>query len=238
MPSFGFNPFAKRINVYTTGIEMGDAKRYYSRDVIRIGGEKVRIDPLLTPGEPGRKSTTRFEEEVQQMVQNSGDVDSGKRLKLQFVKGSSSQELEENQLKDGLITYDEFSANLSEKKRRRELARYSLSAVGSVLIGNFMFRMKLRKYLTLNERDRIQCLLLVWKISLRICCISTPKSSFVDNVMNILSNLPSSRKVFVLFPNDWVEKRPLAEIMDREIDDFISLFVFHISNNSLHIDNE
>ena len=134
MPSFGFNPFAKRINVYTTGIEMGDAKRYYSRDVIRIGGEKVRIDPLLTPGEPGRQSKTRFEEEVQQMVQNTREDSMGKRLKLQFVKGSSYQKSEKDQLQEGLITYDELSTVLSEKKRRRELTRYSLSAVGSVLI--------------------------------------------------------------------------------------------------------
>ena len=134
MPSFGFNPFAKRINVYTTGIEMGDAKRYYSRDVIRIGGEKVRIDPLLTPGEPGRQSKTRFEEEVQQMVQNTREDSMEKRLKLQFVKGSSYQKSEKDQLQEGLITYDELSTVLSEKKRRRELTRYSLSAVGSVLI--------------------------------------------------------------------------------------------------------
>ena len=133
MPSFGFNPFAKRINVYTTGIEMGDAKRYYSRDVIRIGGEKVRIDPLLTPGEPGRQSKTRFEEEVQQMVQNTEGGNTEKRLKLQFVKGSSYQEIEKDQLHEGLITYDELSIVLSEKKRRRELAKYSLSTVGNVL---------------------------------------------------------------------------------------------------------
>ena len=133
MPSFGFNPFAKRINVYTTGIEMGDAKRYYSRDVIRIGGEKVRIDPLLTPGEPGRQSKTRFEEEVQQMVQNTEGGNTEKRLKLQFVKGSSYQEIEKDQLHEGLITYDELSTVLSEKKRRRELAKYSLSTVGNVL---------------------------------------------------------------------------------------------------------
>ena len=133
MPSFGFNPFAKRINVYTTGIEMGDAKRYYSRDVIRIGGEKVRIDPLLTPGEPGRQSKTRFEEEVQQMVQNTEGGNTEKRLKLQFVKGSSYQEIEKDQLHEGLITYDELSTVLLEKKRRRELAKYSLSTVGNVL---------------------------------------------------------------------------------------------------------
>ena len=133
MPSFGFNPFAKRINVYTTGIEMGDAKRYYSRDVIRIGGEKVRIDPLLTPGEPGRQSKTRFEEEVQQMVQNTEGGNTEKCLKLQFVKGSSYQEIEKDQLHEGLITYDELSTVLLEKKRRRELAKYSLSTVGNVL---------------------------------------------------------------------------------------------------------
>ena len=154
MPSFGFNPFAKRINVYTTGIEMGDAKRYYSRDVIRIGGEKVRIDPLLTPGEPGKQSKTRFEEEVQQMVQNTEDGNTGKRLKLQFVKGSSYQGIEKDQLQEGLITYDELSTILSEKRRRRELAKYSLSTVGSVLINLITLRMKLKRYSSLNEKGR------------------------------------------------------------------------------------
>ena len=41
---------------------MGDAKRYYSRDVIRIGGERVAVDPILTPGEPGRYHQTQFED--------------------------------------------------------------------------------------------------------------------------------------------------------------------------------
>lgn len=129
MPSFGFNPFAKRINVFTTGIEMGDARRYYSRDVIRTGGERVQINPLLTPGEPGRNTKTRFEEDVHSLVQESSDPSHRKQLNLKFVKNTSHSEVDSNPWKEGLVTYDEWSLLLSEKKRRRELVKYSLSAV-------------------------------------------------------------------------------------------------------------
>ena len=48
MPNFGFNPFVPRANVYTTGVDAGDSRRYYSRDVIRMGHERVEIDATLT----------------------------------------------------------------------------------------------------------------------------------------------------------------------------------------------
>ena len=68
MPNFGFNPFVPRANVYTTGVDAGDSRRYYSRDVIRMGHERVEIDATLTPGEPGRGYQTQFEKEIAAMV--------------------------------------------------------------------------------------------------------------------------------------------------------------------------
>ena len=117
MPSFGFNPFATRINVFTTGVEMGDAKRYYSRDVIRIGGERVTVNPILTPGEPGREQRTQFEDH---------SYDDSKKLK--FVEKKRVV----NTLDDDwaeLRTSSEYAQLLEEKKRRRELGRYQLPSV-------------------------------------------------------------------------------------------------------------
>ena len=103
---------------------MGDAKRYYSRDVIRIGGERVAVDPILTPGEPGRYHQTQFEERIQEEMKTSFD----QREKLKFVEKMPFVDEKEDAL-DGLKSHDEFVQLQEEKKRRRELYKYHLSAV-------------------------------------------------------------------------------------------------------------
>ena len=128
MPSFGFNPFAKRINVFTTGVEMGDAKRYYSRDVIRIGGERVAVNPILTPGEPGREQRTQFEEEVHEMVQRQNNYSFDDSKKLKFVEKNKVVNTPDDDWA-GLRTSSEYAQLLEEKKRRRELGRYQLPSV-------------------------------------------------------------------------------------------------------------
>lgn len=103
---------------------MGDAKRYYSRDVIRIGGERVTIDPILTPGEPGRHHQTQFEERIQEEMKTSFD----QREKLHFVEEKPFMEEKEDAF-DGLKSYDEFVQLQEERKRRRELSKCHLSSV-------------------------------------------------------------------------------------------------------------
>lgn len=129
MPSFGFNPFAKRINVFTTGVEMGDAKRYFSRDVIRIGGERVTVNPILTPGEPGREQRTQFEEEVHEMVQRQNKCSFDDKKKLKFVEKKKVGKTTNDEWA-GLRTSAEYAQLLEEKKRRHELGRYQLPSVG------------------------------------------------------------------------------------------------------------
>ena len=127
MPNFGFNPFAPRINVFTTGVDAGDSRRYYSRDVIRGGMERVAIDATLTPGEPGKRQKTQFEKEVTEMVQQEREVPFDKRKKLQFVDAEKIHTADCTF--DGLRTYDEFVQLKAEDTRRRELSRYHLDEV-------------------------------------------------------------------------------------------------------------
>ncbi|KAK8808448.1 hypothetical protein WA158_008349 [Blastocystis sp. Blastoise] len=69
MPSFGFNPYQPVVNIHTTGVDIGNAQRYYSRDVMRVGGEQVDVDASLTPGEPGNKKVTKEEKEIQRLLE-------------------------------------------------------------------------------------------------------------------------------------------------------------------------
>lgn len=127
MPNFGFNPFAPRINVYTTGVETGDARRYYSRDVIRTGGEKVDIDATLTPGEAGKHQKTLFERKITEMVEKEKEFSSSGGKKLEFVDGERIQSSEASFF--GLKSYQEYKQLKEEEKRRQELSLYHLSDV-------------------------------------------------------------------------------------------------------------
>ena len=127
MPNFGFNPFAPRINVFTTGVDQGDSRRYYSRDVIRIGGERVEIDATLTPGEPGHRQQSQFEKQVSDMVRNESEFVSGKDKKLEFVSGETIQS--NNPELAGVKSLEEYKNLKKEENRREELSRYQLKAV-------------------------------------------------------------------------------------------------------------
>lgn len=127
MPNFGFNPFAPRINVYTTGVETGDARRYHSRDVIRTGGERVEIDATLTPGEAGKRQKTQFEKKITEMVQKEKEFVTTGGKKLEFVNGERIRSSEAAFF--GLKTYDEYVSLKKEDKRRQELSLYQLSDV-------------------------------------------------------------------------------------------------------------
>lgn len=107
---------------------MGDAKRYYSRDVIRIGGERVTVNPILTPGEPGREQRTQFEEEVHEMVQRQNERSFDDQKKLKFVEKKKVVKGAEDDWA-GLRSSSEYAQLLEEKKRRRELGRYQLPSV-------------------------------------------------------------------------------------------------------------
>ena len=131
MPNFGFNPFAPRINVFTTGVDQGDSRRYYSRDVIRTGGERVEIDATLTPGEPGKRQKTQFEQQVSDMVKSEADFVSGKDKKLEFVSGETIQST--NSSFFGMMSLKEYEAQKKEESRREELSKYQLSSVAFLL---------------------------------------------------------------------------------------------------------
>ena len=107
---------------------MGDAKRYYSRDVIRIGGERVTVNPILTPGEPGREQRTQFEEEVHEMAQRQSEGSFNDQMKLTFVEKKKIVKSGDDDWA-GLRSSSEYAQLLEEKKRRRELGRYQLPAV-------------------------------------------------------------------------------------------------------------
>lgn len=132
MPNFGFNPFAPRVNVYTTGVESGDARRYHSRNVIRTGGEKVEIDATLTPGEAGKHQKTRFEQKITEMVEKEREFAKSQGKKLEFVNGEKIKSSEVAFF--GLKTHEEYIQLKKESKRREELSLYQLTEVSMVFI--------------------------------------------------------------------------------------------------------
>lgn len=127
MPNFGFNPFVPRANVYTTGVDAGDSRRYYSRDVIRMGHELVEIDATLTPGEPGRGYQTQFEKEIAAMVKKERQFPYAKDGKLNFIDGETIRL--SSPAFSGLKTHDEYVQLKEEEKRRTELSKYNLEQV-------------------------------------------------------------------------------------------------------------
>ena len=127
MPNFGFNPFVPRANVYTTGVDAGDSRRYYSRDVIRMGHERVEIDATLTPGEPGRGYQTQFEKESAAMVEKERRFPYAKDGKLNFIDGETIRL--SSPAFSGLKTHDEYVQLKEEEKRRTELSKYNLEQV-------------------------------------------------------------------------------------------------------------
>lgn len=127
MPNFGFNPFAPRVNVYTTGVETGDARRYHSRDVIRTTGERVEIDATLTPGEAGKYQKTQFEQKITEMAEKEKEFCNSEGKKLQFVSGETIHASESSFY--GLKTQQEYVQLKKEELRRQELSIYQLSEV-------------------------------------------------------------------------------------------------------------
>ena len=134
MPNFGFNPFVPRVNVYTTGVDTGDSRRYYSRDVIRMGHERVEIDATLTPGEPGRRHQTQFERDISEMARREREFPFAKDKKLQFIEGETIQRSASRFA--GLKTHEEYVSLLWEEKRRAELSRYHLSKVEFIVVNH------------------------------------------------------------------------------------------------------
>ena len=141
---------------------MGDAKRYYSRDVIRIGGERVAVDPILTPGEPGRYHQTQFEESIQEEMKTPFD----QREKLKFVEQKPLVDEKEDAL-DGLKSYDEFALLQKEKKRRKELYKYHLSTVVMLLIIDS--RRRLSRFWNLRELILLKRILMLFLQNFVIC---------------------------------------------------------------------
>ena len=127
MPNFGYNPFITRSNVYTTGVETGDARRYYSRDVIRTGGERVEIDATLTPGEAGKRQQTLFEKQVSEMVKEEKEFALSEGKKREFINGERIQS--SGNAFVGLKSQEEVIMLKKEEKRREELSLYHLSDV-------------------------------------------------------------------------------------------------------------
>lgn len=132
MPNFGFNPFAPRVNVYTTGVETGDARRYHSRDVIRTTGERVEIDATLTPGEAGKYQKTQFEKKITEMVEKEKEFCNSEGKKLEFVSGEKINSSEAAFF--GLKTQREYIQLKKEEQRRQELSLYNLSEVATFFI--------------------------------------------------------------------------------------------------------
>ena len=127
MPNFGYNPVITRSNVYTTGVETGDARRYYSRDVIRTGGERVEIDATLTPGEAGKRQQTLFEKQVSEMVKKEKEFALSEGKKREFINGERIQSSGDALV--GLKSQEEVIMFKKEEKRREELSLYNLSDV-------------------------------------------------------------------------------------------------------------
>ena len=127
MPNFGFNPFAPRSNTQKIGIEQGDARRYYSRDVIRTSGEKVDINPIFTVGEARKKQKTQLDEKITELVQKEREFAVSGGTKLKFVSGETMQP--SHSAFSGLMTCDEYSRVKKEERRRRELCLYQLPKV-------------------------------------------------------------------------------------------------------------
>ena len=162
---------------------MGDAKRYYSRDVIRIGGERVTVNPILTPGEPGREQRTQFEEEVHEMVQRQNEHSFDDSKKMKFVEKKKVV----NNIDDdwaGLRTSSEYAQLLEEKKRRRELGRYQLPSVGESIDCNGRTRSTRSSHMSETSRRVERTILHPFQ---RVCAASTRRSRCFVASTRILS---------------------------------------------------
>ena len=191
---------------------MGDAKRYYSRDVIRIGGERVAVNPILTPGEPGREQRTQFEEEVHEMVQRQNNYSFDDSKKLKFVEKNKVVNTPDDDWA-GLRTSSEYAQLLEEKKRRRELGRYQLPSVresvdcsGSNEIEEVI---AYERNKPANREDDLASL------PTRLCRIYA-------KIEVLRRKYEDSERLQLL--EESAREKPLSVTLDREVDELLSLY--------------
>lgn len=169
MPIYGVNPLNPPKNTRATGTYIGSSKRYFSKDVVRLNGERVKEDKFQIPNVPLKRLKPFTNEEIEGSLGNDPNSQYDPTKKLKFVSTSYIQCSDGKT--GGLMTLDEYKTFKKKGERKSELLALGLDSVCShAIIGIWHRRQSTKccekKDTRLNQKKMSN---LIYQKSLKVC---------------------------------------------------------------------